>query len=84
MCLCCRACLQHLGCETRQRDEGHIGSQKKFEQLWSIERKAICGSDHLARQRMIQSLKRALRNSRVCFHLSVQGLEIKMLAPRTF
>lgn len=44
----------------------------------SIDREAICGSDHLARQRTIQSLKRALQKSiKVCFHLSVQDLETR-------
>lgn len=34
VCLCCRACIQHLGPETGQRDEWHAGSRKKFKQLW--------------------------------------------------
>lgn len=50
----------------------------------SIERGAICVSDNLARQRMSQSLKRALQKSRVWFHLSVKGSETKMLAPGPF
>lgn len=34
VCLCCKACIQHLGPKTGQRDEWHAGSRKKFKQLW--------------------------------------------------
>lgn len=45
----------------------------------SIEIEAICGSDHLARQKTIQSLKRALQRNRVWFHISAQVLETEMV-----
>lgn len=48
----------------------------------SIEREAICVSDHLAHQKTIQSLKRVLQRNRVWFHFSVQGLETKMVPGR--
>lgn len=49
----------------------------------SIEKEAICGSDHLAHQRTIQSLKRVLQRNRIWFHFSAQGFETKMV-PRPF